>query len=106
MDYAIKSLKYSTKFLVKHINHKSFDTAYKMSLAALHAGKAINISKTTAPHALSYPFTSYYGIKHGNAVSLTLIDFLKFNYNYLAHSKTNFNLEDRFKIIFESFQIF
>ena len=105
VDYAIKSLKYSTKFLVKHINHKSFDTAHKMSLAALHAGKAINISKTTAPHALSYPFTSYYGIKHGNAVSLTLIDFLKFNYNYLAHSKTNFNLEDRFKIIFESFKV-
>ena len=38
-------------------------------------------------------------------MSLTLIDFLKFNYNYLAHSKTNFNLEDRFKIIFESFKV-
>ena len=34
-----------------------------------------------------------------------MIDFLKFNYNYLAHSKTNFNLEDRFKIIFESFKV-
>ena len=30
---------------------------------------------------------------------------MKFNYNYLAHSKTNFNLEDRFKIIFESFKV-
>ena len=31
------------------------------------AGEAINISKTTAPHALSYPFTVYYKISHGHA---------------------------------------
>ena len=36
------------------------------------AGKAINISKTTAPHAWSYAFTSNYGIHHGPAVWLTL----------------------------------
>jgi alcohol dehydrogenase len=35
------------------------------------AGKAINISKTTAPHALSYYFTEKHSIKHGQAVALT-----------------------------------
>ena len=41
----------------------------------------INITKTTAPHAVSYPFTTYYNIPHGHAVSLTFVFFLKYNYN-------------------------
>lgn len=36
------------------------------------AGKAINISMTTAPHAMSYKLTSLYHIGHGHAVALTL----------------------------------
>ena len=36
------------------------------------AGRAINISKTTSPHAFSYAFTSKYFIPHGQAVWLTL----------------------------------
>lgn len=36
------------------------------------AGKAINLTKTTAPHALSYKLSSLYGIAHGHAVALTL----------------------------------
>ncbi|MCX5691614.1 MAG: iron-containing alcohol dehydrogenase, partial [Planctomycetota bacterium] len=36
------------------------------------AGMAINISKTTAPHALSYQLTSRFGIEHGLAAALTL----------------------------------
>ena len=50
-----------------------------MSRAAHLAGQAINISKTTAPHALSYMLTSSYGIPHGHAVALTLGRFLEFN---------------------------
>ena len=40
--------------------------------AANLAGKAIDISKTTSPHAFSYSFTSEYSIPHGQAVWLTL----------------------------------
>ena len=36
------------------------------------AGKAINISKTTAAHAWSYGFTKRYDVPHGHAVWLTL----------------------------------
>ncbi|MDE6157944.1 MAG: phosphonoacetaldehyde reductase [Muribaculaceae bacterium] len=38
---------------------------------AYWAGRAIDITKTTAPHAFSYPFTSHYGYPHGHAVALT-----------------------------------
>lgn len=40
--------------------------------AANYSGRAINISKTTAAHAMSYKITSLYGISHGHAVALTL----------------------------------
>jgi alcohol dehydrogenase len=53
-----------------------------MSKAAHLAGKAINISTTTAPHAISYPITTYFGLQHGHAVSLTLGYFFEINYNF------------------------
>ncbi len=49
-------------------------------LRASHlSGKAINISKTTGPHALSYALTMRYGIPHGYAVILTLPGFFIYN---------------------------
>jgi alcohol dehydrogenase class IV len=41
-----------------------------MLYAANIAGKAINITQTTAGHAMSYKLTSLYGIAHGHAVAL------------------------------------
>ena len=43
-----------------------------MMEAANLAGKAINISKTTAAHAWSYAITSNYSVPHVHAVWLTL----------------------------------
>ncbi|MCL1996200.1 MAG: iron-containing alcohol dehydrogenase [Defluviitaleaceae bacterium] len=47
-------------------------TNHDMLVAANFSGKAINITKTTAPHAMSYKLTSMFGIAHGHAVALTL----------------------------------
>lgn len=41
-----------------------------MLMAANLAGKAINITQTTAGHAMSYKLTSLYGIAHGHAAAL------------------------------------
>lgn len=43
-----------------------------MLRAANLSGRAINVSMTTAPHALSYAFTLRFGVPHGHAVGLTL----------------------------------
>jgi len=52
---------------------KNDETAIaNMLIAANYAGRAINIAKTTAAHALSYKLTSLYGIAHGHAVALCL----------------------------------
>lgn len=52
---------------------------YQMAVGSNLAGKAINISKTTAPHALSYGLTQKYGIPHGHAVAITMGEFLQYN---------------------------
>ena len=41
-----------------------------MLLAANYAGKAINITQTTAGHAMCYKLTSLYGFAHGHAAAL------------------------------------
>src|SRR4030095_16026315 len=43
------------------------------------AGRAIDLSKTTAAHALSYSLTMRHGIAHGHAVALTLGRFFELN---------------------------
>lgn len=50
-----------------------------MCRASHLAGKAINLTKTTAPHALSYALTSRFGVPHGLAVAVTLAPLLAFN---------------------------
>ena len=52
---------------------------FAMCQASHLAGRAINLSKTTAPHAISYSITSRCGIAHGHAVALTLGPILVYN---------------------------
>jgi len=51
----------------------------QMMVGANLAGQAINITRTTAPHAMSYILTSKYGYAHGHAVALTFPYFAKLN---------------------------
>ena len=46
--------------------------AEQIMLAANYAGRAINITQTTAPHAMSYKLTSMYKLPHGHAVAVCL----------------------------------
>lgn len=48
------------------------EAARQVLLASNYSGRAINLSKTTAAHALSYGLTAHMGIPHGHAVALAL----------------------------------
>jgi len=48
------------------------DAAAVMMRAANLSGKAINLTTTTAAHAMSYKLTSHYGISHGHAVAICM----------------------------------
>lgn len=101
LKHATDSLKISMSNYLNYINNPSLENDFNMCIAANLSGKAISISKTTAPHAISYPFTSLYGINHGHAVALNLSKFLKFNFLNIKNASQNFDLNSRFNIIFE-----
>jgi alcohol dehydrogenase class IV len=61
------------------VNHPTQEARQSMLRGAHLAGKAINISKTTGPHAMSYGLTKLYHIPHGHAVALTLPQFFEYN---------------------------
>ncbi len=78
--YAKEAIKLIVKSLFGAVNNPTKQDRQDLSTAAHLAGKAINITKTTAAHAISYSFTSYYGLNHGHAVALTLGALLVYNY--------------------------
>ena len=52
-------------------------------VAANYAGRAINITQTTAPHAMSYKLTSMYNLPHGHAVAICLPEVWNYMLNNL-----------------------
>ena len=105
VNYASKSLQISIKSYISFLNKPDLKNASEMAIASNLAGRAINISKTTLPHATSYPFTSLFNISHGHAVSLFFENFFKFNYENLNKSETKFDLKKRYELIFELFEV-
>ena len=105
VSYAKKSLKLSLNNYLSFLYKPNNENSKNMLFASHLAGKAINISKTTGPHAVSYPFSAMFGLDHGHAVSLTIEKFLLFNFKNINHSKSKFNLLDRYKIIFKLFDV-
>jgi len=105
VNYASKALKISTKSYISFLKNPNLKNAAEMCVSSNLAGKAINISKTTAPHAVSYPFTSLYNISHGHSVSLFFEKFFKFNYINLLKADTTFKLKNRFDLIFDLFEV-
>ena len=105
VEYASKSLRVSINSYISFLNEPNLKNATEMSIASNLAGKAISISKTTAPHAASYPFTSLFNISHGHAVGLFFESFFMFNFNNLTRSETSFDLKRRFDLIFNLFDV-
>jgi alcohol dehydrogenase class IV len=60
-----------------YVHQPTAPAARAMAIGSHLAGRAIDISRTTAAHALSYGITKRYGVSHGHAVALTLSGFLE-----------------------------
>ena len=65
-------------------------------LASNFAGQAINITKTTAAHAMCYKLTSLFGIPHGHAVMLCLPEVWEY-----MQKKLDVSINDQKKIYLE-----
>ena len=84
-EYAFKAVELIWRNLQNAVLNNNSEAKRLMQEASYLAGKAINMTKTTAPHAISYAFTSYYQIPHGHAVSISLPYFFEFNI-YVTHN--------------------
>jgi alcohol dehydrogenase class IV len=81
--YATQALKLIWNNLPNAVLHRDKDAMQKIAIGSNLAGRAINLTKTTAPHALSYGFTQLLGLPHGHSVALSLPYFLE------LHDKVN-----------------
>lgn len=101
--YAIKGLK-----LFKD-NYKGYleldrDAIKNIQIAANYSGKAINISETTAAHAMSYKITSLYNVPHGHAVAMCMNAILINCKTKLIFEKS-LNIENLFNAIVRHFNL-
>jgi alcohol dehydrogenase class IV len=79
LECAGRALELAWSNLEPAVKSPSPETRSAMCTAAHLAGRAIDVSRTTAAHALSYPITIDYGVAHGHAVALTLGALLEYN---------------------------
>ena len=105
IEFGIKSLEISLEYFNSYLVEPNELNSIKMLTASNLAGKAINISKTTAPHATSYPFTSLFGISHGHAVSLFFDNFLMFNFENSHKSQKIFDIGPRYEMLFKIYKV-
>ncbi len=100
LKYSSKSLRLSIRSFLRFVNSPNLNNGFQMLKAANFSGKAINIARTNAPHALSYFFTSKFKISHGIAVSIFFIEII--NLYYLnANKNNNINLIKKFNFFFK-----
>ena len=71
ISYARESIQLIKTYYKEYIDGDE-NIIFQIQKAANLSGKAINISQTTAAHALSYKITSFYHIPHGHAVALNI----------------------------------
>ena len=96
--YSSEAIPILYKLLPKIVSgHADKNECQNFIFAANLAGKAINISKTTAPHAFSYSFTSKYGTPHGHAVWLTLPKIFEIHFKTLDSKNLNLKSYEEFR---------
>ena len=71
-DFSRTAVQLITRYWRSYIFENEPYSASQIMIAANYAGRAINISATTAAHAMSYKITSLYNLPHGHAVAVCL----------------------------------
>ena len=71
-EYSRKTIELIMANWCKYIFENDDEAAANIMLSANYGGRAINITATTAAHAMSYKITSLYKLPHGHAVAVCL----------------------------------
>ena len=84
-EYSRKTIELIMANWRKYIFENDDKAAAQIMLAANYGGRAINITQTTAAHAMSYKITSMYKLPHGHAVAVCLPEIWEYMLGHLGH---------------------
>ncbi|MBK0123586.1 iron-containing alcohol dehydrogenase [Pantoea sp. S61] len=99
-SYSLASLESSFELLPLIVSSPRADLISQMQYNSYISGMAINITKTSLPHAYSYHLTSNYNIPHGHAVGLCMANYLnEFSKLITACSPLTKPFEEKFERI-------
>jgi len=73
-------------FLDMRLDHLTLPDWEQLSTAALSAGTAINVTRTTAAHAFAYHLTTHFGIPHGVSCLINLSWLFDYNRDHVYTS--------------------
>jgi alcohol dehydrogenase class IV len=82
-EYSRKAIELIMTNWRKYIIENDDEAAANIMLAANYGGRAINITATTAAHAMSYKITSMYKYPHGHAVAVCLPEIWDYMLNHM-----------------------
>ena len=85
-EYSKKAITLIMANWQKYIFDNDDYAAAQIMLAANYGGKAINITATTAAHAMSYKITSLYKLPHGHAVAVCLPEIWEYMIGHMDKS--------------------
>ena len=78
-NFAKISMELCKKNFINYVLFPNEENALNMALASNYSGRAINISRTTAAHAMSYSIATKYSIPHGLAVAINIGKLIDYN---------------------------
>ncbi len=82
-EYSRKTIELIMANWRMYIFENDDEAAAQIMLAANYGGRAINITQTTAAHAMSYKITSLYKLPHGHAVAVCLPEIWEYMIGYM-----------------------
>lgn len=101
-EYSRKTIELIIANWRQYIFENDDEAAAQIMLGANYGGRAINITATTAAHAMSYKITSLYKFPHGHAVAVCLPEIWEYmidNLNKCIDSRGQDYLEGVFEMI-------
>jgi alcohol dehydrogenase class IV len=82
---ALPALRQTIEILARDLEVVGDNERLALASAATAAGRAIDLTRTTAAHAFSYPLTAHFGVPHGVACLLNLLWLVDYNNERVAH---------------------
>lgn len=102
---AVRALSLVVDNLNEAIHVPSAEVLQKLQVASNAAGLAISVTRTAIAHACSYPLTAKFGVPHGLACSVFLLDIISENREALLSMVPDAALVRRTEYLLESFEL-